>query len=258
MTEPARPTVRCLFEDLADQWPGDIGVRLRAERLPPPSVPLDDLDHPLLAQARKQFATNVDYPTERIDQLDDRVWLKVKTNADRWRGAAHIDGGRPWVGAAGWREAGSRDDFYDELGRAARDRARGSHAAHRTDTSWLLPGELDNSRLRAEQQHRREYVQPVIDLQDLLKSAVHQQGTWHEIQIHGDQVRARVEGDDLGQLYLNLEPGPHGSVALAIETLLSPLSSGEWDLEKAEPDGRLTYFTLLDDDHLAAALAWRP
>jgi hypothetical protein len=53
---PARPTIRCLLDDLAARWPKDaVGARLRAGRLPGPDVRLGMLDHDLLKQLRIQF-----------------------------------------------------------------------------------------------------------------------------------------------------------------------------------------------------------
>jgi hypothetical protein len=102
----ARPTLRCLREDLA---------------LPVPSVdiPLDEITHPLLAKATERFA-DAETPRERISAIDDRVLFKVKVQ--RWRGAVWVDAGLPWLVAAGQREEGSPEDFYAALA------ARGSAA----------------------------------------------------------------------------------------------------------------------------------
>lgn len=71
----ARPTLRCLTEDL---------------RLPVPPVeqPVDELDHPLLAKARSQFAATAS-AHERTGAIDDEVLFKVKIQ--RWRGAVRHD-----------------------------------------------------------------------------------------------------------------------------------------------------------------------
>jgi hypothetical protein len=62
MARRARPTLRCLREDLG-------------QAVPPADTPLDEVPHPLLAKA-----------SERIASIDDQVLFKVK--AQRWRGAA--------------------------------------------------------------------------------------------------------------------------------------------------------------------------
>ena len=70
MAERARPTLRCLREDLG---------------LPVPraNTPLDEISHPLLEKATERFADD-QTPQERISSIDDQVLLKVKVQ--RWRG----------------------------------------------------------------------------------------------------------------------------------------------------------------------------
>ena len=82
----ARPTLRCLREDLALAVP-------RAD------TPLEEISHPLLAKATERFADD-QTPHERIAAIDDEVLFKVK--AQRWRGAIWVDAGIPWLVAAGW------------------------------------------------------------------------------------------------------------------------------------------------------------
>jgi hypothetical protein len=95
MMQPARPTLRCLREDLKLS-------------VPPASQPLDEFDHPLLRKAREQFADEA-IPHERIRVVDDQILFKVKVQ--RWRGAVWIEQRMPWLVAAGRRESGSSDDF---------------------------------------------------------------------------------------------------------------------------------------------------
>ncbi|HEY6309617.1 MAG TPA: hypothetical protein VIY52_02255, partial [Streptosporangiaceae bacterium] len=64
----ARPTLRCLREDLALAVP-------RAD------TALEDISHPLLAKATERFADD-QTPHERIAAIDDEVLFKVK--AQRW------------------------------------------------------------------------------------------------------------------------------------------------------------------------------
>ncbi|GII76491.1 hypothetical protein Sru01_14730 [Sphaerisporangium rufum] len=141
---PTRPTVRCLREDL--------GIT----KLPPARMPLDEIDHPLIRKASAQFAG--DGSGERIASVDDNVLLKVKIQ--RWRGAVWPDNRGPWLVAAGRREDGSPDDFYAvlaERGRQARKAYNGSHTRTLTTdtyTDGLLPGPLDEARLRLEEAER--------------------------------------------------------------------------------------------------------
>jgi hypothetical protein len=99
MHHPARPTLRCLAEDLE-------------LALPAVTVPLGELAHPLLGKATEQFA-EAETKHERIRSIDDTVLFKVKVQ--RWRGAVWIDADLPWLVAAGRREDGSNEDFYAAL-----------------------------------------------------------------------------------------------------------------------------------------------
>lgn len=130
MAERARPTLRCLREDLG---------------LPVPraNTPLDEVSHPLLEKATERFADD-QTPQERISSIDDQVLLKVKVQ--RWRGAVWVDADKPWLVAAGHREEGSPDDFYAAL--AARAQLRG----HATTPSTHTAGQRHPHRL-ADQGH---------------------------------------------------------------------------------------------------------
>ena len=74
MARRARPTLRCLREDLM-------------QVVPPADTPLDEVPHPLLVNARQRFADD-GTPRERIASVDDQVLFKVK--AQRWRGAVWL------------------------------------------------------------------------------------------------------------------------------------------------------------------------
>ena len=90
--------------------------------LPTIDVLLNEIDHPVVRKANEQFAQPTG-PRERIRGLDDIVAFKVKIQ--RWRGAVLDDGEPSWLLAAGIREDGSRDDFYEALTSSAKSaRAR--------------------------------------------------------------------------------------------------------------------------------------
>ncbi len=139
---PARPTLRCLTEDLKLSVPS-------AEK------PLDEISHPLLNKAKEQFA-DPDTPHERIAAIDDAVLFKVKVR--RWRGAVWTETEQvlPWVVAAGQREAGSSDDFYAALATAGQTARARYNAVHQpalntqTHTAYLLPSNDDRLRHRLE------------------------------------------------------------------------------------------------------------
>jgi hypothetical protein len=148
--ERARPTLRCLHDDLKVATPSA-------------DVPLDEIDHPLLAKTHEQFADPAT-PHERIAAIDDQVFFKVKIQ--RWRGAVWTDQPstdvRVWLVAAGWREDGATTDFYAALAagaRAARSRHNAGNAQSLfsdTYTGHLLPDDTDRARYRAESAARFE------------------------------------------------------------------------------------------------------
>lgn len=180
-----RPTIRCLNEDL------DL-------KLPPIDTPLNEIDHPLIRKANEQF----DQPTgprERIRSVDDAVLFKVKIQ--RWRGAV-VDENEPhWLVAAGIREAGSPDDFYEALAAAAKSaRARYNTESRQplaTNTcclSWL-PTDDDRDRYKAEDGIRllRRLRAAVRDLAcgSLLDGHEHATG------IAGAELGLQIKGTDL-------------------------------------------------------------
>jgi hypothetical protein len=136
----ARPTLRALTEDLKLS-------------LPPIDEPLDEISHPLLSKAIRQFSDPL-AKRERIRAIDDEVVWKVKIQ--RWRGAVWADDEVPWLVAAGTRKEGSADDFYKALSehaQAARSRYNAGHPAPlctQTYIGHLLPTDDDNKRRRLE------------------------------------------------------------------------------------------------------------
>lgn len=99
-----RPTLRALLHDL----------RLP---LPPVNEALDDLDHPLLAKARAQFAAP-GIGHERIRAIDDEVLWKVKVQ--RWRGAVWTEEDIAWLVAAGRRQGHPGALVVTAVGRESR------------------------------------------------------------------------------------------------------------------------------------------
>jgi hypothetical protein len=89
MARKARPTLRCLREDLG-------------QAIPRADTPLDEIEHPLLVKAAEQFA-NDETPHERIAAIDDRVLFKVKVqrsgmNAACASSCAPSSASRCWTG----------------------------------------------------------------------------------------------------------------------------------------------------------------
>jgi hypothetical protein len=160
MAMRARPTLRCLCEDLM-------------QAVPPADTPLDEVPHPLLAKASERFA-------------DD--------GTPRERGAAWMgDDSIPWLVAAGQREEGSPDDFYASLttrGKAARSQYNTAHTpplTTETYTGGLLPGREDELRWKAEHAVRAERR---------LRSTVH--SLLRESLLDGREHAAMLDGSALG------------------------------------------------------------
>jgi hypothetical protein len=186
----ARPTLRVLRYDL---------------RLPVPPIDelLEEIDHPLLAKARDQFAVD-DARHERIRAIDDEVVWKVKIQ--RWRGAVWTDEHIPWLIAAGIREDGSADDFYQSLAdqsRAARTRYNAEHATPlrtRAYVGHLLPGEDDRKRYRLEDATRQ--VRRLIALiQDLTRGSL-RDGHEHAVDLPAFRLGIIVRADDGHETYV--------------------------------------------------------
>lgn len=114
MTEPGRPTIRCLTEDLGHDW-GDVD-QLRAistGALRDLDIPLYELEHPVVRHLREVFdgSDSADVQREGISGLSNPMWYKLKTG--RWRGAVYVDQeGKAWLCAAGLRKGGESSDFY--------------------------------------------------------------------------------------------------------------------------------------------------
>lgn len=143
-----RPTLRCLAEDL--------GIA----PLPTLDRRLEDLDHELIRKAQSSPEVDAAGGSERIESVDDRVWLKAKTGV--WRGAVlpparqTVENDEPlwWLGAGGRRQADSpQADFYERFKSScilARKSSAEAPSHVRTDSRGYLPTELDGKRLSAE------------------------------------------------------------------------------------------------------------
>src|ERR1700742_4542878 len=101
-TRRARPTLRCLRDDLALE-------------LPPVEVDLGGLDHPLIAEARR-LASTAPRGQKRILSIDHP--LVSRLTHGRWGGATWLeaDEARFWLCAGAQRKAGSGDDAYEQFG----------------------------------------------------------------------------------------------------------------------------------------------
>ena len=188
--EPARPTLRCLREDL--------GLAV-----PPVNRPLDEIDHSLVRKAVEVFA-DPETPHERIRAIDDQVMFKVKVQ--RWRGAVWIEEDLPWLVAGGQREDGSIDDFYAALEAgaiAARARYNADHTPALTTTTFtghLLPSREDDLRYRAEAAARTERrLRPIVH--DLVRRSL-LDGHEHAVMLDGAALGIHVLADQGHETYV--------------------------------------------------------
>jgi len=194
--ETVRPTMRCLVEDLGVNHP------------PPASQPLDTLDHVLLQKAQQLYPTRTT-PGERIVSIDDHVFFKVKV--ERWRGAVDRDSSPQWqwLCAAGSRQEGSPDDFYQALVEQCRswrkDYNRHHARALTTDTysDSLLPTDDDRDRLLLEDSVAQETILSRT-LPALVKSALHYEGVEQRAEIAGCLIGVYVTRDDFDSIYVGI------------------------------------------------------
>ena len=236
-----RPTIRCLNEDL--------GLSL-----PPVDIPLNEIDHPLIKKSNDQFGEPAG-TRERIRSVDDVIWFKVKVQ--RWRGAVVEQGEPSWLVAAGTRESGSPEDFYEVLATSARA-ARARHNALsnqplKIDThcrAWL-PTIDDTDRYRAESGIRllRELRVTVHGLLgcSLLDSYE------HSATISGAEIGIQVKGDADRETYVALRiigSVPESFVAVVLD-LVPGCDRDGWYPEFVMPDrslksGEQAYSNVMD------------
>ncbi|MGP9539171.1 DUF3039 domain-containing protein [Brachybacterium sp. AOP43-C2-M15] len=145
MSRRARPTLRVLREELADEW-GDAFTRraLEAGEITA-AQPLSALPHPILRKAAESFG---DDPSQdsfvgAISSVRSETLLEIKQG--QWRAGVWIDDVACWVVTAGLAKGDhkDRDDFYQRLRRI-------EESGRVTD---LLPGRQDRELLKKERTH---------------------------------------------------------------------------------------------------------
>jgi len=141
MPQPARPTLRCLRQDLSEDW-DDARQRAALDDEPAALPPFHKLAHPVVRHAASVYDGTADTDAQRegITGLTNPMWLKLKTG--RWRGAVwEDDAGQPWLCAAGLRREYESSDFY----------ARFMSDVLSGGPEQFLPTPADRHRLRLEQ-----------------------------------------------------------------------------------------------------------
>lgn len=158
MARPARPTLRCLFEDLSDGFDDPATRAAVASRKIPSVEDLSNVAHPLIRNVAQVFDGNPESERvrENIGGLTNPKWWKAKSG--RWRGAVweDPDTGQCWLCAAGLRREGETVDFYAAFMREVG--ATGENAA------TFLPTKDDRDRLSLElaRERRRKWERDVF------------------------------------------------------------------------------------------------
>jgi hypothetical protein len=248
--EAVRPTIRCLREDLGEA------------KLPPATVALHDLDHVVVRKANSTFPTE-DAPGERIGAIDDNVLFKVKV--ERWRGAVWRPLPKQWLVAAGRREAGSPDDFYEALTEKAR-RWRADHNREaspplktETYTDRLLPNQEDENRLRLEATLR------VVDeiretVRRLVLSAARTETEQGE-DAGGYSLAVLVRRTELGEVYVGIRirgPVERDAHGVILDSVPAVADRDGWFIDHMphRPDGpgEIVWSNLLDEREVEVLL----
>ncbi|MFJ4985123.1 hypothetical protein ACIP9H_15115 [Streptomyces sp. NPDC088732] len=252
-SSPIRPTLRCLQADL--------GLSL-----PPPSVPLHKVDHPLVQRAQKQADVA---PAEKIVSIDDTVLLKYKPGGSRWRGAVweERESISSWLVAAGQRKDGAKDDFYQQLcdectrkrtslNRLGLEPAPGK----RTYSRHLLP--TSDDRLRLEVEHADQRLQEARDaVPKLVKEARESPDSAVRGEVFGTEVEAYVYRavGSYDELYLGLRvvgPAPEQVHDIILKLAVPEAMAEDWAPIEAphrgNGPGEIFYFTLLEVPELNA------
>ncbi|MGH9119067.1 MAG: hypothetical protein ACRD0A_14650 [Acidimicrobiales bacterium] len=205
---------------------------------------------------------------ERVVELDDRVFWKVKI--DRWRGALWTRTDEAWLVAAGYRRAGDADDFYNELGQAARrwradyNRANTPALATDTFTGPLLPTADDRDRIVLE-----DALRVVDDLRAELRDLTAQSaesGVEARGEAAGCELGVLVRRSELGEVYVSVRivartPDVIDIHALVLDSMPAVADRNGWFMEpmpERDPGpGEIGWSNILDEQSLDEFLAAR-
>lgn len=246
VSEPigVRPTKRCL---------GDLGTEL-----PDLGTPLEEIDHPVVANAQSVPEQRDAGGAERVVALTDRVWFKVKTSDHRaavteLRGTDLPDWVRPsrgvwWIGAAGRRQADSAQrDFYATLQRECT-------TGRTVSSDHLLPADWDWKRLAAEQAvaWRREMKRMVIRLVAMSLKTGHLAVA--EFQHHRIKALVRAENGHEAYLAIIAEGVPDPQMFALLLDCVPGVAPEDWQpepspLAEMDPDsGEIIWSTLFPSE----------
>jgi hypothetical protein len=188
-----RPTKRCL-DDLGLKFP-DLAVQLH------------ETADPVVVRAQLIPSEVACGGAERVTSLSDRVWFKCKTSdrcaivtelgaADSVVAADELDEASWWIGAAGVRRQGSKQDFYSRLQDEVQRAGKGTGDV---SSRHLLPNEADFKRLEYERT-----TQAVLSIHRVVRSLIAKSlrdGRIWAATLSGHQISAAVRTKD-GDAYL--------------------------------------------------------
>lgn len=227
-----RPTVRCVLEDVADDLEDGAQRRdAQARRLPPLSVPLHTLSHPIVGFAAQRYSSAPPEPRDSIQSVRDQPWWKCRVS--RWRGVVlyRNPDEQCWLCYVGFRREGDPEEAYAAFESSCK---RGRNTV---DSSHYLPTDGDLARLKAELLYeekveaRQEFCAQVVEA---LLAAVGEPITQRELALSGAVVRIELRrAGDLGELWLSVEvdwkaPGA-GDVLARVLDAVPGIAEDEWE-----------------------------
>ena len=249
--EPPRPTIRCLFEDLADTI-SDARLRsaLLARQLPDLSVQLHDVDHPIVSAASHRYTDGEPRGRDRYRSVRDHPWVECR-HGERWRGLVLWQPAvQCWLGFAGWHEADSLDDVYERFTRRCTSGAK-------TDSSHFLPTKDDDLRLQAEllqvrkselkQGFRRRVLQCLLAA--VSAPETEQQETLHDGSLLSVVFRPDGDIDELTlRIAIDWRGGKGAPIVEDVKDAVPGIANSEWQII---PPGPLrldpAFFVYVDD-----------
>lgn len=257
VTDPARPTIRCLLDDLANSVT-DARQRsaLLAGQLPDLSVQLHEIAHPIVAAARDRYTNGEPRARDWFRSVRDQPWVECR-HGERWRGLVlWYPQAQRWLCFAGWHEFGSRDDVYE---RFTQQCTTGSTI----DSTRFLPVKDDESRLLGEQRYSDLLTQKQRFNHEVLKcllSAVSSPGIASTLELpDGSTMRVLLRPDgDLDELTLQIKLDWRGGQGAAmverVKDTVPGIATNEWDIIPPGPTDLDPIFLAYVDDQWVTQL----
>lgn len=251
MPEPPRPTIRCLFEDLADAIKDSrLRSALQAKQLPDLSVRLHDVDHPIVLAARERYTEGEPRGRDRYRSVRDHPWVECR-HGERWRGLVLWQPTvQCWLGFAGWHEGDSLDDVYERFTRLCT-------SGTTIDSSHFLPTEDDELRLRAEllqvrkSEHRHDFRRGVLRclLAAVSTPETEQRETLHDGSLLSVSFRPDGDIDELTlSIAIDWRGGKGAPIVEDVKDAVPGIANDEWQIIPRGPSGLDPAFFISVDD----------